>query len=183
VTADPRMRSPLAHRADDLERVAGLTDGAVHARELVGWTQLDLRLDATAVDRSVVELPREPNTASGTALWLGPDEWLVLGVPGTAEALRRDLDAGLAGLHRSVVDVSAARAIVELEGPGRHDLLAGGCPIDLHPRAWGPGRCAQTLYGRAQVLLQELEGRTRLFVRSSFADYLLDRLLADAAAR
>jgi sarcosine oxidase gamma subunit len=41
-----------------------------------------------------------------------------------------------------------------------------------------PGACAQTLFARAQVLLQEMDGATRVFVRPSFAHYVLDRLLA-----
>ena len=60
--------------------------------------------------------------------------------------------------------------------------LAGGCPIDLDPAGgWCPGLCAQTLYGHAQVLLQEREDATRLFVRSSFANYVVDRLLLPVA--
>jgi sarcosine oxidase gamma subunit len=39
------------------------------------------------------------------------------------------------------------------------------------------GRCAQTLVGRAQVLLHERDDATRLFVRPSFAGYLTDLLL------
>jgi sarcosine oxidase subunit gamma len=71
-----------------------------------------------------------------------------------------------------VVDVSANRTVVELAGDGRFDLLAQGCALDLHPRAWRPGRCAQTLLARVPVLLQEREGATRVFVRASFAAHL-----------
>ena len=84
----------------------------------------------------------------------------------------------LAGLHHSVVDVSANRLLLELTGPSRHDLLASACPIDLHPRSWGDGRCAQSVFGAAQVLLHEREGATRLYVRPSFANYVVDLLLA-----
>jgi sarcosine oxidase subunit gamma len=89
-----------------------------------------------------------------------------------------DLETSLAGLHRSVVDVSANRAVIELTGPSRHALVSSACPIDLHPRSWGDGRCAQSVFGSAQILLQEREPTTRLFVRPSFADYIVDLLLA-----
>jgi len=78
--------------------------------------------------------------------------------------------------------VSANRAVIDLRGPGRLALLASACSLDLDPAGgWVPGVCAQTLLARAQVILQELPDATRLFVRPSFADYVVDRLLAGAA--
>ena len=100
--------------------------------------------------------------------------------PGAAGAIADELARSLDGLHHSIVDVSANRVALELAGPSRHDLLASACPIDLHPRSWGDGRCAQSVFGAAQVLLHEREGVTRLFVRPSFADYVVDLLLAAA---
>lgn len=168
-------RSPLAGRSADLARI--------DARELAFMSQLDVRIEPASA--AALGFPTEPNTARTGArdvLWLGPDEWLIVGVPGAARAIRDELEASLAGLHRSVVDVSANRAVIELAGPSRHDLLSSACPIDLHPRSWGDGRCAQSVFGAAQVLLHEREGVTRLFVRPSFADYLVDLLLAVAPA-
>ena len=167
-------RSPLAERWSDLE--------LVDAREYAFVAQLDVRVDpATAAS---LGFPTVPNTATTPGdrdvLWLGPDEWLVVGAPGLAGAIADELGTSLAGLHHSVVDVSANRVVLELAGPTRHDLLATACPIDVHPRSWGEGRCAQSLFGAAQVLLHEREGATRLFVRPSFADYVVDLLLAAA---
>ncbi len=165
-------RSPLAHRAADLDRVG--------SRELPFLAQVDVRVDPTTV--GALGFPTEPNTwtpaGDRDVLWLGPDEWLVVAEPGGAGALAQELERSLADLHRSVVDVSANRVVLELEGSSRHDLLASACPIDLHPRSWGDWRCAQSLFGSAQVLLQERRGTTRLFVRPSFAGYVVDLLLA-----
>ena len=114
-------------------------------------------------------------------LWLGPDEWLVVGLPGTAADTVAVLEDELAGRHHSVVDVSENRAVIELRGADRHALLASGCAIDLDARGgWVPGVCAQTLFARSQVLLQELDGATRVFVRPSFAGYVVDLLLVAA---
>ena len=146
-------------------------------------SQLDVRVDpASATTHGI---PTDPNTATSggrDVLWLGPDEWLIVGVPGATTAIRHELEASLSGLRCSVVDVSANRAVIELAGPSRHDLLSSACPIDLHPRSWGDGRCAQSVFGAAQVLLHEREGVTRLFVRPSFADYVVDLLLTVAPA-
>jgi sarcosine oxidase subunit gamma len=164
-------RSPLDERSDDLD--------LLDARELAFVSQLDVRVDESTA--ATLGFPTAPNTATTgdrDVLWLGPDEWLVVGGPGAAGAIAAGLGSSLAGLHHSVVDVSANRVLLELSGPSRHDVLASACPIDLHPRSWGAGRCAQSVFGAAQVLLHEREGATRLFVRPSFADYVVDLLLA-----
>jgi len=168
-------RSPLAERSGDLDRI--------DARELAFLSEVDVRVDRASA--TTLGFPTDPNTATSggrDVLWLGPDEWLIVGVPGATTAIRHELEASLSGLQCSVVDVSANRAVIELAAPSRHDLLSSACPIDLHPRSWGNGRCAQSVFGAAQVLLHEREGVTRLFVRPSFADYVVDLLLAVASA-
>lgn len=168
-------RSPLAERVADLERL--------DAVEIPFLTQLDVRARPGSV--APLGFPSDPNTVAGDpgwdVLWLGPDEWLVVADPGTAVAVAAVLEGSLAGDHHSVVDVSVNRAVLELTGSGRHELLATACPLDLHPRAWSVGRCAQTLFGAAPVLLQERAAATRLFVRPSFAGYVVDLLIAAAA--
>ena len=47
----------------------------------------------------------------------------------------------------------------------------------MHPAAFGPGCCAQTLLARAHVILQGRADGFRVFVRASFADYLAEWLL------
>jgi sarcosine oxidase, subunit gamma len=103
------------------------------------------------------EPPIGANACTDTELWLGPDEWLVLGAS--------ESDFPLA------CDVSANRVVLELSGPDARTVLATGTAIDL--RELQPGRCAQTLLARAQVILQCTAADTfRIFVRPSFAPYL-----------
>ncbi|HEY6568375.1 MAG TPA: sarcosine oxidase subunit gamma family protein, partial [Actinomycetota bacterium] len=84
--------------------------------------------------------------------------------------------------HRSITDVSANRVAIELSGTGRLELLAKGCSLDLHPRSWRAGMCAQTVLAKAQVILIERPDSTRLLVRTSFADYVVEWLLAAAGS-
>jgi sarcosine oxidase subunit gamma len=106
--------------------------------------------------------PVEPNTTAGRALWLGPDEWLVIGA--------REEDFPAAG---AAVDVSATRVCFELVGDDAEDVLAQGCSLDLHPTVFAPGRCAQTLLAKAQVILHRRDAGTfRILVRPSYAPYL-----------
>jgi sarcosine oxidase subunit gamma len=141
---------------------------------------VNLRADPSVAARLALAIPTEPNTWRRTggreALWLGPDEWLVVAAPGSAPAIVEELERALDGLHRSIVDVSADRAVIELAGDERRELLSRGCGLDLHPRSWRDGGCAQTLLARIPVLLQERERATRVFVRASFSHHLVDWL-------
>jgi sarcosine oxidase subunit gamma len=142
---------------------------------LVDLTQIGLRAEPTGLP---FELP-EPNTATSwgdrDVLWLGPDEWLVVDGAGESSAIERELETALAGRHHSAIDLSANRSVFDLTDG--LDLLSSGCGLDLDPSRWRPGRCAQTLFGGAQVILHQLNGRTtRVFVRPSFADHVVARL-------
>ncbi len=113
------------------------------------------------------DLPGTPNTtAMGRALWLGPDEWLVVSEAEPAGALEEALE----GQYAAVVDVSEARAVLELWGSGATEVLASGCRLDLD--ALRPGSCAQTALARAHVLLEPRGGGIwRLYVGRSFEAY------------
>lgn len=140
----------------------------------VDLAQVALRSDLTVP----FEQPK-PNTATTwrgrDVLWLGPDEWLVVGEPGTEGVIERELHDAFLGKHHSVVDASANRIAFDLTDG--LELLASGCGLDLDPTRWQPGMCAQTLFGQAQVILHQRDERTtRVFVRPSFAGYFVDRI-------
>lgn len=187
-------RSPLAGAADRLAATTRSSGGTIRLAELPFLAQVNLRLDpkgaaADAVGLALgVSLPVEPNTVvrSGelTVLWLGPDEWLVVGPPDTQRDVEQRIRAAAGDEHVAVTDVSAQRTTLLVSGARARDLLAHGCALDLHPRAFGSGRCAQTMLARAQVVLvarDEPGAGFWVLVRSSFAGYLTDWLL-DAAA-
>ncbi|BBC29838.1 Sarcosine oxidase gamma subunit [Streptomyces graminofaciens] len=186
-------RSPLGPAADRLAATTHASGGAVRLAELPFLAQIDLRLDAKGTAADAVglalglQLPLEPNTVvrAGelTALWLGPDEWLLVGPAGTQRDLESRIREAAGDEPVSVTDVSAQRTTLLVAGPRARDLLAHGCALDLHPRAFGPGRCAQTTLGRTQVVVvarDEPRAGFWVLVRSSFAGYLADWLL-DAA--
>lgn len=134
-----------------------------------------------------VELPLLPNTVGFAGkwrgCWLGPDEWLLLG-PGRRkppETLVTDLSA----IHHSLVDLSGGQTVIRIGGPAWRDVLGSACFLDLHPRAFEAGRCAQTVLAHSNVLLIHVHDDERgealdIVVRRSLADYLL-RWLIDAA--
>ncbi|WP_019806748.1 sarcosine oxidase subunit gamma [Saccharomonospora halophila] len=184
--------SPLAARATQLATATAAD--RVRMREVGFTTQLDLRLDpkSPAAERVGTALgvlpPHQPGEVAVAGelavLWLGPDEWLVLAPEGESERLQDVLRTAIGDEFGSVTDVSGKRTVLEISGPDTRDLLAKGCAVDLHPRAFGRDRCASTMLARAQVVLVCRDVDTpvfRVLVRSSFARYLAD-WLTDAAA-
>ena len=168
-------------------------------RRMAALPQVDVRFDAadTALvarlaAAATVAPPRTPNTTAtapdgqGHWLWLGPDEWLVVGPEGGHDAIAPAVEAALreaAGASfLTTVDVSANRVGLELTGGGVADLLAFGCSLDLDDHVFAPGACAQTMVARANVIVWRLDATTwRLLVRPSFTAYL-EAWLDDAAA-
>jgi sarcosine oxidase, subunit gamma len=133
-----------------------------------------------------VPLPMQPNRVAAMrelrTLWLGPDEWLVTAPEGTAPDLLGRLTRALFGRHASVTNLSASRAVIEITGAHARSLLEKGCGLDLHPRAFAPGQCAQTLFAKLPVIIDQLAAAPvyRLFVRRSAALWLAEWLI-DAA--
>lgn len=180
-------RSPLAGRAAELAEHSARS-GVLLAEEPF-LAQVNLRAAPDALDRLGravgIPLPHAVNEVRGTpdraVLGLGPDEWLIVAPDGAADGVIGELAAAGAA---SAVDVSANRTTVRLAGPSARDVLEQVCSLDLHPRAFAAGRCAQTLVGRTQAVLWQVtpEPGYRLLVRGSFAGYAAD-LLIDALPR
>ena len=195
--AEPIMAGPVALRTSPLShleermRAAAVTGArGVTLAEIPFLTMVNLRVApmSEAADRigRVLGVPlpgRCGDTAARgphTVVWLGPDEWLVLSradAGAVTAALREAFDGG----PGSVVDVSANRTTLELSGPSAREVLEKGCPLDLHPRTFGPGRAVSTTVGPVAVVLWQTDDAPtyRLLPRSSFADYLA-RWLIDA---
>ena len=129
-------------------------------------------------------LPLAANTftpGEHTIYWLGPDEWLIAAAAKRAAALASELAEALAGFRTAVNDVSGGNVELLVIGADARRVLAKGCPLDLHPREFAPGQCAQTGLGRAAVLLAPADPSSyAIVVRRSFSGYLC-RWLENAA--
>lgn len=185
----PLARFNLAARATHAPGIAG-----VIARERPFLGHLNVRGNAQdprfvgAVSDVLGDgLPIVSNTVTDvqgiTMYWLGPDEWLIV----TPDERRVPVDNGLRsamrGMRFALTDVSGGQTVVVVRGAPVRDLLAKGCPLDLHPHAFDFGQCAQSHLAKAPILLRPLAGEPafEIIVRRSFADYLW-LWLEDAAA-
>jgi sarcosine oxidase, subunit gamma len=108
------------------------------------------------------------------ALWLGPDEWLLLAPAGEELAIQAALEDALAALPHSLVDVTHRQVALAVNGPRARDLLASGCALDLDAEAYPVNSCTRTLLAKAEVVVwRQSAEEYHLEVGRSFAGYVL----------
>jgi sarcosine oxidase subunit gamma len=109
-----------------------------------------------------------------SALWLGPDEQLLLGPAGDWQALSAGLESALTGIAHALVDVSQRQVAFQVSGRHAGAILNTGCPLDLDPAEFPAGMCTRTLFGKADVVLWRTgPDEFHLEVWRSFSDYVL----------
>ncbi|MGI5459952.1 sarcosine oxidase subunit gamma [Streptomyces sp. CA-249302] len=185
----PARFSPLG----DWQEAFGRLPAGFQVQELPFLTQLTLRVAPDSPAARAVEsvlgfpLPSASHAElSGEvkALWLGPDEWLLVAPADTAEALAEKLRSAIGEEFATVTDVSAQRTVLSLRGSLTREILAQGCAIDLDPRVSPVGSCYTTLLAQTGITLvvrEEAASGVWLLVRSSFAPYAA-AWLVDAAS-
>lgn len=162
--------------------VAG-ANGPVVFSERPCLTHLNLRgdLEDAAFAEAVANvigfaLPAQPNTVNEgkacVACWLGPNEWLLIAEE--EQSLVQGLHQALSDLFAAVTDVSSGQTIIRISGPCARDVMAKGCTLDLHPRVFGAGQCAQSGLAKTNVLIRFVDDTPAfdIVVRRSFAEYL-----------
>ena len=158
-------------------------------RELTHQGKLNLRCSDKFHKQvsKIIGLDSNPSnnhfTAAGDrlAVWLGPDEVMILLEAGAETAMARQIkDAGSKD-HIAVNDVTDALTSLSLTGPSVRAVLAKGCALDLHKDYFTSGMCAQTTLSHAGVTILCKDADEFIIIcRTSFTDYLVD-YLCDAA--
>lgn len=127
-------------------------------------------------------LPKKPGatiTKNGvTAMWIGPDEWFIMGVEGAG--LEEKLNTVKTGLY-SVVSINHRNTGMMISGHNAVNAINGGCPRDLSLEAFPVNTCSRTIIGKAEVILFRT-GAEEFHVECwrSFSDYVW-KFLAEAA--
>ena len=124
-----------------------------------------------------ISLPREACRASlaadRAALWLGPDEWLLLAPAAGLETIDAEAEERVAQLPHSLVDVSDRQVALRLSGHRAVTVLAGGVPLDLDSTAFPVGMCTRTVLAKAEIVLWRTAPESfHIEVWRSFAPYV-----------
>ncbi|MEL6463386.1 MAG: sarcosine oxidase subunit gamma family protein [Pseudomonadota bacterium] len=109
--------------------------------------------------------------------WMSPDELLVLCPYDTVAPNLDKMRTTLGTLHSLCVDVSDARAVVDLSGAHAHEVLAKLAPVDLAPDAFTAGMFRRTRLAQvpAAFWLHDAD-RFRIICFRSQAQYVFDLL-------
>jgi heterotetrameric sarcosine oxidase gamma subunit len=112
---------------------------------------------AAAIGRSMgITPPSEPNSVvagdRACAFWIAPSQWLLVAEDRAEGELERHLREAVQEVA-AITDQSHARCVIRLAGPQARALLAEGCALDLDPRVFPAGQCAQSIVGPVVALL------------------------------
>lgn len=153
--------------------------------EMPSAERVSLRAPAASVaslSRALgVTLPQKPKTSAAkgerVALWLGPDEWMVLDADGS------DIlgDCAKAKALHSAVGISHRNIAISVSGAKAAATVNSGCPQDLSLEAFPVGACSRTVLGKSEILLYRtaVDG-FRVECWRSFADYIFTHLYEGA---
>lgn len=118
---------------------------------------------------------------TGTALWMSPDELLLLCPYDQVGAALDKVTTALGDAHALAVDVSDARALFSVSGPAAREVLAKLCPVDLSPGAFAPGEIRRSRMAQiAAALWMDDEQSFRVICFRSVADYAFNVLKESA---
>lgn len=162
-------RRPLA-----MVQVAALSGAAVAVRAGI----------AAALGLTMAARPNLAAHKDGvTILWVGPDRWLVVEPERPGRELGARLNEALASTPATLTDLSHGRTVFRIAGCSSRDLLAKGCGVDFHPRAFPVDSCTQSLLGHVGALLHAVDEAPSLdlYVARSYALTVLEWLTESAA--
>ena len=154
-------------------------------RQLPPMARWSLRVDLDAASAAAgaagiplsAEVCRARLLCDWAALWLGPDEQLLVGPESGAVAMAAGLNQAFQRMSPdhafSLVDVSHRQGAIEVSGMHAADLINTGCPLDLGLLSFPPGSCTRTLLAKADVVIWRREAnRFHLEVWRSFLPYV-----------
>jgi heterotetrameric sarcosine oxidase gamma subunit len=152
----------------------------VQLTALAPTTKLSIRAGtaaATGIGLALgVLLPTVPCRAviarDRAALWLGPDEWLIV-APDNETGLAAQATRAAGDHPASVVDVSHRSRTLEITGSRAAWCLNAFCALDLHLAAFPVGMCTRTVLGKAEIMLWRIAPEVfHLDVARSYVPYV-----------
>jgi sarcosine oxidase, subunit gamma len=132
-----------------------------------------------------VDLPSQLGAAGESseraALWLGPDEWLLIADGADAADIGGVLESVLDGTSHSLVDISHRQIGLIASGPAAARVLNAGCPLDLDLKTFPVGFATRTVFDKVEIVLwRRAETTFHVEIWRSFAPYLAGSLVEAA---
>ena len=182
---EPQFESALANRTEPTDTYIGLREISTRGMIDVRGFATDRKFLSAAKDVLGFDMPKQPRTSTAfgdvKALWLSPDQWLILCARDKAAALTSELAKATANTHALVVDVSDMRSILRIEGDRAHEVMMKGCSLDFTGDAIKTGYARRVRFAEIAALINIVgENIIDLYVFRSYANYAWDFLLKAA---
>lgn len=146
--------------------------------QLAAWPQTLSRMAAEVARLSgTAEAPGPGKSVKGSRvqiLRVEPLKWWLIRDPGLVLGPLADRDSG------EMLDLSASRLQLGIEGPAAEKLLGHFLPIDLRPRAFPEGSVATTAFHQTGVVLWRTAQGFSLLLPRSYAASLWNQLAESA---
>lgn len=179
---EPQFETALAERAAP-------ETSYISMREITARGMIDLRGQMS--DRKFMteaknvlglDLPKAPRSSitfgDTKALWLSPDQWLILCPRDNAPTLATELQNATSNFHALAVDVSDMRTVIRLEGAGAREVLMKCGSLDFDNKEFSPGYVRRMRFAEIAALFNIVEPEViDLYVFRSYADYAWNFLL------
>ena len=148
----------------------------------------------TAIGKNLnIILPTEVNTSTSgevlTALWLSPDEWMLVSNKVVSEdtntyEVEDNLINNISKFNLgAVTDVSDQFVMINIKGSKVFDLFATGSPFNFNEFKNRKGSVVQTILSHIDVIIHLTEiNEVNLLVRRSFSEHL-HSWMSDSASR
>ena len=148
----------------------------------------------TAIGKNLnMILPTEANTSTSgeafTALWLSPDEWMLVSNKAVSETtntyeVEDKLINNISKVNLgAITDVSDQFVMINIKGSKVFDLFATGSPFDFNDFKKKKGSIVQTILSHIDVIIHHTEiNNVNLLVRRSFSQHLYS-WINDSASR
>lgn len=180
------MSEPVSALAGARARdaVIGIEDTGLRGQVMLKGDLADAEVAGAVREVAGVDVPgtwRAAFEGERGAVWMAPDELLLLMPYRQAPAAVARLGEMLAGRHHLALDVSDMRAVLRLTGPLAGEVLAKGVPCDLADRAFPPGSARRTTTAGIAVALWRLEAEVWEIVAFRSHAYHLMAFLEDGA--
>ncbi len=175
----------------DANRIHPLADqmfatDTVLLKPVTARTRISLRAGSDEIDAInkvlKLDLPTKPKTSTQSgkriAMWLGPDEWLIIDDP---QSGLDKIPEDLTGILCSAVDISHRNTAISVTGTKASLAINAGCPQDISPQAFPVNACARTILGKSEIILWRTANDSfHVECWRSFSQYVW-KFLVDAA--
>lgn len=162
-----------------------LSERGVAIAQVMGRKGQDAALRSAVAGALGLDLPHSGSSASNgsaTAIWIAPEAWLILHEGPHGDELIRELTSAC-GATASIADQTWGKSVLRISGARARDVLAKGCRIDLHQRAFGPSNSAVTPIAHIHAALLQVDAAPTfdLIVPSTLARDFVEWLRLGAA--